>query len=226
MYLQFIFFFSFEQWKLNCLTCCKGIYERWVAGGLRWACFSLHGTVNLWRIWAWYSTIYYHVIWWMSQTLVYEDNNIKVFGVWSSIRDICVMPVDPLPACPKFGTVPSLLEIQKIYLSLFVLWRWGGGGGCTPHLTGPTGTGNRHDSHWKGVHEQNKKIGSNRNRICFTFFRFIFETNENLVSVCFKMNQIKPKMNIETTKTNRFASKWTKTNQNCRSQQSKQTYGF
>jgi len=59
-------------------------------------------------------------------------------------------------------------------------------------------------------------------------FRFIFKTNENLVLVCFgvsnvfkknqnkqfcfKINQIKPKMYMETTKTSRCVSKLTKTN--------------
>jgi len=70
-------------------------------------------------------------------------------------------------------------------------------------------------------------------------FRFIFKTNDNLVSsffrcfkwilkqpkqkFCFEMNQNKPIMYIETTETNRFVLKWTETNRKCIKRQPKQT---
>ena len=76
-----------------------------------------------------------------------------------------------------------------------------------------------------------KKFGSNennRNRICSAFVSVhfkkqwkscfgvsnVFKNNRNK-QFCFKMNQIRPNMYITTTKTNRFVSKWTKTNQKC-----------
>jgi len=100
------------------------------------------------------------------------------------------------------------------------------------------------------VHKTNKKKFRFEPKITETgsvsrLFRFIFETNENFVSVCFgvlnvfwknwnkqicfKMNRNKPKMTLiiaiapkktlsfqlqfsKQTETNRFVSKWTKTN--------------
>ena len=54
--------------------------------------------------------------------------------------------------------------------------------------------------------------------------RFIFETNDNLVSFFFVVsNENKPIMYIETTETNRFVLKWTETNLKCIKRQPKQT---
>ena len=112
-----------------------------------------------------------------------------------------------------------------------------------PYIQQPVGMGQRND--FRVFTKQIKKIRFEP-KITETgsvsqLFRFIFETNENLVSVCFgvsnvfgnnrnkqfcfKMNQNKPKMDIETTETYRFVSKWTKTNQKCTvtSKQLKQT---
>ena len=73
-------------------------------------------------------------------------------------------------------------------------------------------------------------------------FRYIFETNKSFVwvcfsvsdvyqnnwnkQICFKKNQNKPKIYMETTKRNSFVSKWTETNWKCTSKQLKKTVLF